>query len=300
MAIRSKNINITKYQIFAKAAELGSITKAAEAMGYTQSAISHSISSLEEELGFDLMHRSRSGIRLTEDGRRVLSAVGDILASCEQLDRTVDEIRGLDSGTVRIGTFTSVAVHWLPGMIKEFQNIYPNVDFKLLNGDYHDIEQWIDEGAVDLGFVTLPSDLSCECIPLTEDRLLAIVPPDHPLAGQSRFPLERIPDEDFISLLESSDHDARRALDAAGVKPNIKFTTKDDYAIIAMVEKGLGMSIIPELLLQGRGDNIRSMELSPPAKRTIALAVPAESKAGPAARRFAEHICRWVSDREKE
>jgi len=292
-------MSLKQYEAFAKVVELGSLTKAAEALGYTQSGVSHMLNALEEELGIPLLRRSRAGVRLTDGGARILPAVRSLLGAREQIRQIAADLRGLDAGTVRIGTFTSVAVHWLPGMIKEFQQDYPHVEFKLLNGDYHDVEQWLAEGSVDLGFVTLPSRVGCECIPLTEDRLLAVLPADHPLAGEERFPLSRVDREDFISLLESSDQDARRTLEAAGVKPNIKFTTKDDYAIIAMVENGLGMSILPELLLEGRAGRCRVMELSPPAKRVIALAVPAESRSGPAIRRFADHVRRWV-DRQTQ
>ncbi len=154
-------------------------------------------------------------------------------------------IRGLDSGLVRIGTFTSVAVHWLPGVLKEFQRDYPRVEFKLLNGDYNDVERVGARRRVDIGFVNLPSPLDCECIPLMEDRLMAILPKDSRFASYPKFPLVEC-DGAFISLLKSSNHDARRALEAAGVKPNVRFYTKDDYAVIAMVEQGLGISIMPE------------------------------------------------------
>ena len=287
-------MNISKYETLAKVVELGSLTYAASELGCTQSAVSHAINSLEEEFGFALLTRSRAGVHLTPDGERVLPAIRSVLNSEEQLRQTVSAIRGLDSGTVRIGAFTSVAVHWLPAIIKEFQRDYPNVDIKLLNGDYHDVEQWIREGSVDLGFVTVPSGLGCECIALMEDKLLAILPRDHRFASYTRFPLVECETEAFITLLESSNHDAQRALDAAGVKPNIKFSTKDDYAIIAMVEQGLGISIMPELLLKGRHDDIRVMELVPPAKRTIGLAIPETSKAAPATRRFADYVVSWV------
>ncbi|MEI3102619.1 MAG: LysR family transcriptional regulator substrate-binding protein [Oscillospiraceae bacterium] len=100
----------------------------------------------------------------------------------------------------------------------------------------------------------------------------------------------------FISLLESSDHDARRALEAAGVKPNVRFYTKDDYAIIAMVEQGLGMSIMPELLLKGRHDDIQILPLVPESKRTIGMAIAAGDRAGPATRRFADYVVRYVKN----
>ena len=172
------------------------------------------------------------------------------------------------------------------------------MDIKLLNGDYHDVEKWLTEGSVDLGFVNLPANLNCECIALMEDRLLAILPPDHKFASYPKFPLVECETEAFITLLETSNHDANKALSAAGIKPNIKFSTKDDYAIIAMVEQGLGISIMPELLLRGRHDNVAVKELVPPSKRTIGLAIGETSSQSPATRKFADYIIRWVKEKK--
>lgn len=287
---------VNKYEAFLKAAELGSLTRAAAELGVTQSAVSHMIGALEEELGFSLLKRGRSGARATAEGERVLPAIRGMLKSREQLEQTAAAIRGLDCGTVRIGTFTSVAVHWLPGMIKRFQADYPNVELKLMNGDYHDVEQWLADGSCDLGFIALPTKQRGKVTALLEDRLLAVVPKDHRLASLPRFPIKEVEHEPFISLLETSDHDARRALDAAGVTPNIRYTTKDDYAIIAMVEQGLGVSIMPELLLSGRNDNVRIMELTPPASRVIGLCLPDADRAGPATTRFAQCVSDWVRE----
>ena len=291
-------MSISKYETLAKVCELGSLTKAAEALEITQSAVSHTINSLEEQFGFAILTRSRAGVKLTDNGQRIMPSVRGMLNYYEQLDQTVSAIRGLDFGTVRIGAFTSVAVHWLPGVIKEFQRDYPNVDIKLLNGDYHDVEKWLTEGSVDLGFVNLPTKLNCECIALMEDRLLAILPPDHKFASYPKFPLVECETEAFITLLETSNHDANKALSAAGIKPNIKFSTKDDYAIIAMVEQGLGISIMPELLLRGRHDNVAVKELVPPSKRTIGLAIGETSSQSPATRKFADYIIKWVKEKK--
>ena len=142
----------------------------------------------------------------------------------------------------------------------------------------------------------LPIETDCECIPLMEDRLLAILPKDHPMASYPKFPLRDCETEPFISLLESSDHDARRALEAAGVKPNVRFYTKDDYAVIAMVEQGLGISIMPELLLKGRHDDVAVLPLVPEAKRTIGLAIAKGSSGGPAVRNFAFYVREYVKN----
>ena len=289
-------MNIGKYETLMAVVEYGSLTRAAQSLGCTQSAVSHSIESLEQELGFALLKRGRAGVRLTGEGERLIPAVRNLLNSAEQLAQTAASIRGLESGTVRIGSFTSVAVNWLPPVLKEFQKDYPRVEFKLLNGDYHDVEQWLMEGSIDIGFVNVPSTVDCECIPLMEDRLLAILPRHSRFESYPRFPLVECETEPFISLLESSDHDARRALEAAGVKPNVRFYTKDDYAIIAMVEQGLGISIMPELLLKGRHDDIQMLPLVPEARRTIGIAIAAGDKAGPATRRFADYVVRYVTE----
>ncbi len=286
---------IDKYQTLMSVVDCGSLTRAAAELGVTQSAVSHSIDSLEKELGFTLIKRSRAGVQLTGEGERLLPAVRNVLAAAEQLRQTASSIRGLESGTVRIGAFTSVAVHWLPPVLKEFQQDYPKVDFRLLNGDYHDVELWLANGSVDVGFVALPAGVDCECIPLMEDRLLAILPLHSRFENYPKFPLLECETEPFISLLQSSDHDARRALEAAGVRPNVRFYTKDDYAVIAMVEQGLGISIMPELLLKGRHDDVQILPLIPEAKRTIGLAIAAGEKAGPATRRFADYVVRYVS-----
>ena len=287
-------MNLQRYEILSSVIEAGSLSDAAKALGLTQSAVSHSIAALEEELGFSVIKRGRAGVKLTNEGERIMPSVRALLSSAEMLEQTASSIRGLDAGTVRIGAFTSVAVHWLPGVLKKFQSDFPNVDFQLLNGDYHDVEQWLTDGSIDIGFVNLPCSVNCETVTLMEDRLLAIIPKDSKFRDYPRFPLIECETEPFISLLESSDHDARRALDAAGVKPNVRFYTKDDYAIIAMVEQGLGMSIMPELLLKGRHDDLLILPLVPEAKRTIGLAIAASGRAGPATRRFAEYVIKYV------
>ena len=285
---------VNKYEAFMRAVELGSITRAAESLGVTQSAVSHMISSLEAELGFALLRRGRGGAVPTAEGQSVTPAIRGILTARERLDQMASAIRGLDSGTVRIGTFTSVGVHWLPGIIAEFQADYPSVELKLMSGDYHDVEQWLADGSADIGFVPLPTRLGGEVIPLRADRLLAVIPANHPLADAAAFPVAELERESFIGLLETSDRDARGALAAAGVSPHIKYKTKDDYAVIAMIERGLGVSIMPELLLRSCSERVRCLELDPPASRTIGLCMPDAERAGPATRRFAEYAAAWV------
>lgn len=290
-------MSLKKYEAFVRTVELGSLTKAAESLGTTQSRISHILREMETEYGFSLMRRSRGGIELTEAGRMLLPDIKAILQKERELSERITDIRSADAGTVRLGAFTSVAVHWLPGMIRAFQAAHPRAELEMLSGDYHDIEQWLREGNVDLGFVTLPAPEGLRTIPLAEDPLVAILPKEHPLARLEQIPIQELGRDPFISLLQSSAHDIHRALDNAGVRPNIKFTTKDDYAILAMVEQGLGISIVPQLLIRGRGQNLAVRLLEPRASRTIALAIP-EGETLPVVNAFVETAVTWIREHE--
>ena len=288
-------MSIKQYEVFAKTVELGSLTRAAEALDSTQSRISHVLSAMEEEYGFCLMQRSRSGVTLTEAGAMLLPKMEAILQQHRELEALIADIRNANAGTVRLGTFTSVAVHWLPGMSQAFQSAHPQVELKMFSGDYADVEQWLGDGTVDLAFVSLPAPENTRAIPLVEDELLAILPKGHPLANQPRIDAAKLGREPFISLPKRSDHDIHRALDKAGITPNIRFTTKDDYAVIAMVEQGLGISIVPELLVRGRGQRVELRPLEPRSTRTIALALP-QGNASPAVEAFAEAAVAWLKE----
>ena len=289
-------MSIKKYEAFVKTARLGSLTKAAEAMGSTQSRISHILNDLEAEYGFSLMQRNRGGVRLTEAGALLLPQMETILQKNQELEGLIADIRDAHAGTVRLATFSSVAVHWLPGMIQQFQNQHPKVELQMLSGDYHDIDQWLREGSADLGFVTLPAPEGMQIIPLAEDPLVAILPRGHKLARLEAVPIEEMGAEAFISLRQSSNHDIHRALDRAGVRPYIRYTTKDDYALIAMVQQGLGVSIVPELLIGERREGIEVRPLTPPVTRTIALAIP-QTTSLPAVTAFVETITEWLQKR---
>ena len=149
------DVNIQKYQAFLKAIEYGSFTKAAEALSYSQSGISRMIGDLEQEWNIILLERGRGGVRLTSDGLRLLPYAQNVCAEYKKLQMQVDELHGLQSGLIRIGTFSSVATHWLPNIIQQFQKDFPNIDFELLLGDYAEIENWIVSGRVDCGFLRL-------------------------------------------------------------------------------------------------------------------------------------------------
>ena len=289
-------MNLKRYVFFLQTVRSGSLSAAAEVLGCSQSAVSQMLSGLEGELGVILLRRSRTGIQLTEEGRLLLPEIEALLESQRRIENICSGLRGGERGAVTVASFSSVAVHWLPGIFKAFGEAHPGIELRLNTGDYHDVSQWLETGAADIGFITPACAGSCRFIPLYQDPLLAVLPAEHSLAGASEFPVEQVAKEPFLGLLAASDQDAREYLASAGIKPNIRLSTKDDYAILAMVRSGLGMSIMQGLLLQGETEGLCLLPLKPRAYRTIGLAFTEEGEQNPTVQAFAAFVQEWVKE----
>ncbi|MBF7096657.1 LysR family transcriptional regulator [Alkalibacter mobilis] len=284
------DINIQKYLAFIKTVECESFTKAAEALDYSQSGISRMIKDLEVEWNVSLLERNRTGVRLTSDGLKLLPYAKNVYEEYRKLQMQIDELNGLQSGLIRIGTFSSVATHWLPNIIKEFQKDYPNIDYELLLGDYTEIEDWIQEGRVDCGFLRLPTFSNFETIFLEQDKLMAIIPEGHKYANHNEFPVTALCDEPFMLLEKSSKAEISDIFERNHLVPKVHFTTWDDYAIMSMVESGLGISILPQLILKRIPYRIIAKELDVSAYRDIGIALRDKKTASLAVKKFLEYL----------
>jgi DNA-binding transcriptional LysR family regulator len=291
-------MSLSRYEIFHSVVELGSLTKAAEFLNLTQSGVSHAIASLETELGFSLLTRDRAGVRLTTNGEIILNYVRDTLQCNDRLRQKVAEINGIQIGTVRIGTFTSVSSQWLPGIIQTFRSLYPMIEIKLFEGDYDDINRWIANGTVDFGFVSLPVIQAFEFIPLKKDKLVCVLPQEHFLRHQSEITFAQIEKEAFIMPKWGTHGDVRRILVENNLKLDIRYEVVEDQAIVAMVKRGLGISILPEMVLRHNMDDIQIVNLERATYRTIGIALMAMSKASPAAKKVLNCVKKWL-DSEK-
>ncbi|MBC8545959.1 LysR family transcriptional regulator [Clostridiaceae bacterium NSJ-31] len=284
------DMNIQKYMAFVKTVEYGSFTKAAEMLHYSQSGISRMINDLEKEWKIVLLERGKLGVRLTSDGMKLLPHAKSVCMEYEKLQMEVDELSGLQSGLIRIGTFSSVATHWLPNIIREFQKAYPNIDYELLLGDYTEIEAWILDGRVDCGFLRLPAHPEFETIFLEQDRLLAVLPENHSLVHLEKVPVAALCDEPFMLLEKGAKTEVSEIFERCNLTPKVHFTTWDDYAIMSMVESGLGISILPELILKRVPYRIVVKELDVPAYRKIGIALRNKKTASLAVKRFLEYL----------
>jgi DNA-binding transcriptional LysR family regulator len=283
-------MNIQKYMAFVKTSEYGSFTKASEILNYSQSGISRMINDLEKEWKVCLLERNHTGVKLTSDGMRLLPHAKAICEEFGKMQMEIDDLNGLSSGLIRIGTFSSVATHWIPNIISEFQKEYPNIEYELLLGDYTEIEQWISEGRVDCGFTRLPATHDFETVFLEQDKLLAILPEAHYLTSYDRIPIAELAKEPFMLLEKGAKAEISTLFERSNLIPNVRFTTWDDYAIMSMVESGLGVSILPELILKRIPYHISIKELDVPAYRNIGLAMRDKKTSSLAVKKFMDFL----------
>ena len=290
-------MNIRKYAAFVRAVELGSLSKAAEELGYTQSGISHMMQSLEEEVGFPLLTRTSAGIQANAEGELLLPVIRQLLDASESLEQHIARIKGADTGRIRIAAYPSVATYWLPGIIRRFQKDYPNVEIQIIEGGSNTIEEIMAGRQADLCLYAGGERQDFEWVPLCRDRMMALVAPGHPLSREGAVPLEAFLKEDFIMPMPGHDGEVRYILDKLPRWPHILFSACSDYAIINMVTEGLGVSILPELLLQNYGHTAVALPMDPPQERVLGMGVPQLKTASPVTRNFMRYVEEYVREK---
>lgn len=267
-------MDIRYFELLADIAETHNLTASAARMHYTQSGVSHAIKNLEKELGIRLFYRTNRGVEFTPDAQTLLPPIRSMIAQYHRFKDAVDSINGLQGGTVTIGSYSSIAIHWLPDVIKQFQREYPNVTLQIREGNLEHISKWMSSGDVDFGFVSKVPEHEFDFFQFAEDPLYAVVPLDFepPEHFGGVFPIEAFADYPFITTT-ALDNDVAAALEKAHVKPPVSFYSEDDHSIIAMVEHGLGISLLPALILEGYDSNLKKIPLKKTVKRKLGIGV---------------------------
>ncbi len=282
--------NLLKYHAFVETVDKGSFTKAADSLNYAQSSVSKMIADLEKEWGVALLQRNKKGVYLTSSGEQILPYARKILNDFEEMQEKVNEINGIQSGIVRIGTFSSVAINWLPNVFAKFQKDYPGIDYEMLLGDYDEVEKWINEGRVDCGFLRLPAGSDFDVITLKKDEYKAVLPQNHPLTKKELLDYEDLNDQPFLLLEHGGKTEVSELLEKNNAHPNIRFITWEDYAIMSMVERGLGIGVLPELILKRIPYHVEIRSFRKPYFREIALAMKDSKKLTQATKKFTEYL----------
>ena len=271
-----------KLEALLTAVELGSFTRAAEVLGYTQSGLTHMMNSLEKDIGFTVLVRGRSGVQLTPAGQRLPA-----------LEREITLINTHKEDSVRVAAYESIARHWLPEIIQQFRREHPDVTVDIQMGSVEEVYRWVTEDRVDMCFASRQESLALEWTFLRDDELLAILPPDYDSA-EDTFPIQFFTGQEFLMPSMGFDRDILRVLNQHGVTPLIRTTQVSDSAVISMVEHGLGVSVLSRLVLRGRQNSVRALPLAPRAVRELGIAARPKKELRPIVRRFIQQSCEMI------
>lgn len=278
-------MTLFQMEVLVAVTNTGNFTRAGEQIGLSQSGVSHTIGALEKELGISLFTRNRGGVKLTAAGERIAASARTILENVAHIKQVATESSELHEATIRIASFPSVTAQLLPKLLESMHNHYPHIKTRLFEGSYQEIKEWVLSGVVDVGFHTWPED-ELEGIPLATDSLHAVIPTNHPLAKESSLTLEQLSRESFLMPMAGCHVLIGAAFAKAGLTPNIFYEIADNTTILAMVESGVGVTVVPSLTLPAILPDVAVRELSPPLFRQIGIAVRSLREVSPAVQTF--------------
>lgn len=259
------------------AIERGSLTSAADELGYTQSGLTHMMNSLEDELGIGLLVRNKSGVRLSAAGTELLPRLHAFVESAELLEKEARRLQNNDGSTLRLGTYSSIALHWLPEILTRYRGTCPDVQVSLNMNGISDLFNAVRNDELDCAMLSYQKELfapGMEWIPLREDELLAILPSNYEY-NESEFVVEQFGGEYFLMPSSGFEMDINPVFSSDGknVQPDIHRTNLDDASILSMVEHGLGVSVMSRLVMQGMKYNVKALPLAPKAYRSLGIIV---------------------------
>ncbi len=285
-----------KLEILMTAVDLGSFSRASEVVGYTQSGLTHLVNSLEREIGFPLIVRSHNGISLTEQGRDLMPDIRQFLQANASLENRIQGIREKQTETIRIAAYASIAMFWMPEILYRFRRICPNVDVDLRMVD-HALEPFelLQDGKTDVIFASRQNYGTCEWTPLYHELLYAILPRDYPLKSHTEFPLKEFEGKEFLMPYGRFDIDVHAAFKREGVKANEQTVYVDDETVIRMVGKGLGISMMSELMIRGNTDDVLCIPVTPKSIRELGMGTEKGVELSESVRRLKECVVEYTS-----
>lgn len=264
-----------KLEILMTAVDLGSFTKASEVVGYTQSGLTHLVDSLEREIGLTLVRRDRSGISLTQEGQALMPSIREFLRANARLENQISAITAKKTQTIRIAAYSSIAMHWIPEILYRFRRVCSEVDVDLRMVD-HALEPFelLEKWSTDVIFAARQDGITCDWTPLWNDVMYAILPPDYPVCGRDSFPIEEFEGKDFLMPYGRFDIDVTAAFAKSGVHPAIRPCYVDDETVIRMVSKGLGLSMMADMMIRGRTSDVKILPVVPYSARELGMGMP--------------------------
>lgn len=286
-------MTLTQLEIFSLVAELRGFTTAASRLGITQSAVSHAIKALEQELGVELIRRHQAQVELSDIGQQLLLRARTMLGLAATMHQEAADARGMKRGTLRIGSFgPTSSMKLLPAILAEYRSRYPGIEVHIDEGPDRQVVQWLEERRIDVGFVVLPQE-RFDTFALLQDQWVALLPAQHPLANESAVSLAQLCVDPFVLTEAGSAELVTRLFHQVGLSPNIRYRNSQLLSTLETVARGEAVSLVAELALPTMHDpRYVRRPLSQPAKRQIGMAVLDRRQSSPATLAFIEQAQR--------
>jgi DNA-binding transcriptional LysR family regulator len=273
-------LNVNRLRILIEVANRGSFSAAADALSYTQSAVSQQVAALEAETGVTLLERLPRGVRLTPAGEVLLKYAEGIVARLHAAEAEMAAIAGLRGGQLRMASFPTAGATLMPLAIAIFRAQHPEVELTLAEGEPEEMAPRLSAGEFDIALLFEFEDTSASLgpelgrLPLFEDPMFLALPADHPLSRRRTLKLEDLRAEAWVQTSASSPcaRHVVRSCHAAGFEPIVSFESDDYQTVQGLVAAGVGVALIPKLALSGARDDIAIRALSPhsPVREVIA------------------------------
>ncbi len=276
-------MKLSQLRILVAVADSASFSEAALQLEMSQSAVSHAIAALEEHLGVVLVVRGRHGARLTPVGKQISDLSREVIERTDAIIHAAAAERSLKGGQIRIAAFRSVASHFLPPVIAQFHQKYPETMVSLMEYiDHLQVEEALRHGDADVGLTLMPVQDDLEAWEILQDEFVALLPPNFQLAGQELTWQELaaqpliMPAQESAMMRQVYDH-----AQAMGYPLEAAYTVRTDSTIVNLVAQGLGASILPRLAAYPIPNSVQIYALPTPLKRSIGAAILAEKLYSP-------------------
>ncbi|MGF6200852.1 LysR family transcriptional regulator [Pseudomonas laurylsulfatiphila] len=282
-------MTLTQLEIFSLVAELHGFTPAANRLGISQSAVSHALKSLEQELGVELLRRHQTRVEPSDIGQQLLLRARAMLGLANTLRQEAADARGMKRGTLRIGSFgPTSSIKLLPLILQQYRAAHPGIEVHIDEGPDRQVLQWLEERRIDIGFVVLPEE-RFDTVALIEDQMVALLPADHPLAVHDSLNLKDLCNFPFVLTEAGSSELVSRLFTTARLTPNIRFRCSQLLSTLDVVARGDGVTVVAEGSLPNQSDSrYVKKPLSPTVVRQVGLAVLDRRQASPATLAFIE------------
>lgn len=286
-----------KWIAFKTTVSTGSITRAAELLGYSQPGMTALLNRLEREIGYPLLERGHHGVRLTDRGKALMPYIDRLLEDYSAFEKAAGQLRQEKKNALSIASYSSISRNWMPQIVKDFNRKYPHISLMFKDGTPDEIVAWLIDGSIDIGLFSLVIPAKIDFIPLIRDPYYAVLPTSWKTAGT--VDIRRFEDQTFLVPSNSLDKEVPSLLERYGVTPRFSTISVEDYAVPKMVEYGFGVSILSRLILQNCTANVRLAPISPPAFRELGIGVLSQKNANSYILKFISFLKAFVAEQEK-